>query len=260
VAGNCWAQTNYCLHANINFGHLFNEGSGTTVDNCEGTASYDGTFKGSGEPVWVSGDLSGDGYIDNYVDFDGSDDYIEISTGFANGDKGDSTQTVVIQFDTLPSSGSEIIMSNGNLLTQGNYAWGLTISDAGVLTCWSKSAVNQRTGQLSKSGLIVDTVYRVSCSIDHTGFEAGNGLLIINGVTEDNTLSFITPSTTGTGEYVEYASGRQLNEVRGNFLDCKFAESGFLGGIALDSTDMNEIQDFGLDGTGSPAGTGITFY
>lgn len=66
--------TDFTQDANCERAYLFTEGSGTTVDNAEGTAARDGTFKGSGEPAWTS-DVPA-GYSNYSVDYDDNDDFI----------------------------------------------------------------------------------------------------------------------------------------------------------------------------------------
>jgi len=71
--------TDYTADSACQGAWLFTEGSGTTVDNAEGTSSYDGAFKGTGEPAWVgsvTGTNAPPAYATDCVDYDGSDDYI----------------------------------------------------------------------------------------------------------------------------------------------------------------------------------------
>ena len=99
-------HTDYTADANCKVAWLFTEGSGTTVDNAQGNASYDGAFLGSGEPAWS--DTVPTVAVSHSADFDGIDD--TITSGSVVGLAGDMSLVSWIRLDAMPASQTDADM------------------------------------------------------------------------------------------------------------------------------------------------------
>ena len=232
ISGNCFAGTDYTQDASTLSAYLFSEGTGTTTDNAEGTASRDGTFKGTGEPAWDATLPSG--YTGTYsVDFDGSDDYINCSnTTFTNS----STSISITAWIYLGSKeGKQTIVNNGD-------------SDQ-IWFVFDKSGNDKLNVYLGRSS---------SKGYHNSNTTVGRGAWHHVAITYNaSTLTFYldgsadgTASTTQTANFNATSRPSQI----GNDHDTHSPFDGLIAEVgiferALTSTEINNIMDDGLDGT-----------
>ena len=179
----------------------FNEGSGTTAYDSSGRGNNGTLVNG---PTWV------DGKFGKALQFDGSDDYVEVQHSDSLNIQGPITLETWVQIKSWAKSGS--IVSKG---TGGTYVWQIFVDSANkriagyfkVDTAWRSCY----SGTLS-----LDTWYHVISSWDGT-----NSYLYINGVqagtdtTGSGTLATNTLSLfIGKGGTEPYYHNGTIDEVR----------------------------------------------
>jgi hypothetical protein len=241
-----WTQDAGCEGA-----WLFSEGTGTTVDNAEGTTSLDGAFKGAGEPAWAS--MTGTGapaYSSYMVDFDGTDDYVDCGTdsnvlaynqslahvAWINPDA-DHAGSILSKRDIIGGGGGNVdfrimndVSKSLRFRVQGNTSM-LRQSVANAIT----------TGQWNHVAVIWDG-----------STTAANILLYVNG-------SEVTYQTTTDGSSLTI---NDLGRIHiGNIHENLVHFNGKIGEVAtfssgIDSTDINDIMTNGLKQT-TGAATGF---
>lgn len=237
--------TDYTQDANCVVAYLFTEGSGTTVDNAEGTADKDGSFKGTAEPAWDSSDVPSFGTSGSpaySVHFDGTDDYIDCGTSGNWALNQDMTIVFWAKWDDAPSAG-EVICATRNAWNWGSgfrlnyYAGGTRLEfDAG----------NETTAYYSPGSMTSWRHYAIVVDED------GGGTTATVSVYENGSLQTMTDASTSdlTNAEVNMYIG-QYSGANGDPFDGRIAEFAIFDDI-LTSTEIGEIYNYGLGGGATP--------
>ncbi len=222
--------------------YKLNEGTGTTVDNSQGNASYDGTLTNGG---WqTSSAIFGP---KNCLDFDGSDDHVNISSLSSTFTQG--TISFWIRLDALPTTNSRIFSD----------AWNddeilLTNNEGKIIT------IEMIDGdELSSSlALNINTWTHIAITMDNSGSK-----LYVNGVLDDESgpsdASVLTDVRIGgqfTNGYWEVLNGqldeftiwndvRTAEEIRENMMKSLTGkEADLLAYYNFDNSGGTVLQDF----------------
>ena len=227
------ARKDWTQDANCQLAILFTEGSGETAADSS-TNSYDGTFKAAGEPAWAS--MSGTGapsYANYMVDFDGSDDYI---SGTAVDLQASNDFTYVIWFASDDTSRTEDYIFNNKLVTDNAIIYEY-VSDKVEFFGSGYSGDNPRTG----SQITLDDTdwHHIAYSYDGTDWIGYKDGVSIFSLTPTFTLNNSAPSNYFIGSATAVA----------NFANIKISELGIFD-RGVNSIGINDIKDYGLDGTG----------
>ena len=221
--------TDYSANANAVGVWLFTEGSGTTVDNAQGTATYDGVFKAVGEPAWSSTvPTYGEGGSPSYsVDYDASNDYILCG----DLEPPATAMSVVAWSYSVLDLTDAIVSKHGS--AGGNYGW--IYGKEG-----NKHHLDRSPDGSAWAGVQSDNTYTGN-NWHHLAFTWAN----------DGTVTFYDDGAqNGTTESLSYSIHDSTTQFRigsGPFT----VDSGLLTEIAifsdvLTSTEINEIMDYGL--------------
>ena len=121
-----WELPDPSSETNLVSYYKLNETSGTTADNTEGTAAYDGTLHNMDNSDWqTSPAMFGP---KNCLDFNGSDDYVSIS-GLEPDGLGSITIETWVYFDSFNGAADANI---SNVIRSGNENVCLRIGDGGM--------------------------------------------------------------------------------------------------------------------------------
>lgn len=241
--------TNWCEHASVSGCWNIEEGLGTTL-NDQSSANIDGTFKGAGEPAWsitVPSSANGfDGSSSYSIDGD-ANDYVNLGD---NNDLATGNFSIVFwsYWDVLPGTDLALyIIGKWSASSICNYRIGV---DDDSNTDNFRFGFCRATSQyiLDSATTVTATTWYHIANV-YTDVSSTNAVMYINGVADSNTtdsintrqnndntanLAFVSEDTAGTR-----AANAKLDEVA-------------MFSIALTSTDVNNIMDYGLipDSTG----------
>jgi len=240
ISNVCFA-TDYTQDANCQAAWLFTEGSGTTVTDDSGNGNT-ANFKGLGEPAWDSGDIP-ESYCSNSVHFDKTDDYID--TGMMVDTRDNWTVVGWIKPDDLSLSGTYQNWWGAHLGNQRFYG-GLAKGSPtkyflGVGANWKATTQNLTisAGTWFHWALVLDS---------------GTARYYVNGI-EVDTLSYTgAEQTRGTNLIgARRSNGSPYNPQY--FFDGRMTEVALFD-RALDSSEINEIMNSGLKGSGGEVPSG----
>jgi len=232
-------MTDWTQHANVEAAWLFGEGAGTSVDNAEGTASRDGTFKSDGEPAWV-GSVTGTNapsYATDCVEFAGDDDYIRCGTDDILTENGALTIVSWI-FPDVDHLGAilsrRVVAGGGNVrfAVHNTVSKSLRFSVAGAT----------QLERISDADSITTEVWNHAAATWDGSTTAANVTIYANGIE----VGYNT--TTNGASIINNAGGTTAigyTHDNFNFFNGKITETASFG-VILDSTDINDIYDNGL--------------
>jgi hypothetical protein len=240
-------NTDFSQDVNCVACYLFQEGTGTTVDDTSSNSNT-GTFKGAGEPAWDTTDVpfAVSGSAPNSVDFDGSDDFIDLGAAAAL----DLTShvSIVSWVNSHSLTTQHIVFNNGTFDTRGYYfTLFKTSGNAGdglSFVCYTGS-----NNQISSKYTLfnTDTWYHIAATAIADNTPAN---LYVNGVE----LTSLDVANNFTGATANTTTNAKIGSYSNNTIN-------FDGGITetavfndpLTSTEINEIMDYGLKPAGGAA-------
>jgi len=262
-------EVNWCEHAEIGTCLNKEEGSGETTED-QSANNYDGTFLGAGEPNWsatVPG--SGDGFqgdSDWSLDYDGSDDYISVTT---MGSFGTGLDTDFLVFTTWfqTSDTSNIMTLAGQFNATDNrsdFEFVINKDNTDSLNAHDLKFFRRdddariRAGTVTKASGVADgnwhhVVFSVSDSAHNVYLDGvSQSVTQQTGNTADNMQNFENVVTIGA---------RNLRGTPDVFFDGLIDETALFSlASAFDSTDINSIMIFGLVQTAPAAGRTRRFF
>jgi len=207
--------------ANLVVYYKFNETSGTTADNAEGTASLDGTLNSFTFPGVTSGAFAGSR---NALDFDGVDDYIDCgdNDNFSFGNGTTDNAFTIEAWVKMDDATDFLILSKGEAWTTYEYNFGEATSDKIELTLRDNS-VPATIGRSYNTALTSYEGKWTHLSATYDGSGSSSGIRIyLNGQRIDDTNvnsgSYTAMENLGGSLYfgkykTEFASGL-IDEVR----------------------------------------------
>lgn len=238
LSSPCFA-TNYCNDANVEACYLFEEGSGTTVDNAEGTAAKDGTFKASGEPAWDTTDVdfATSGSAANSVNFDGQDDYISLGSDASIDSLTTFTIVIWVLVDATGDSSYPIIIGNAGTELM---VWLTNNTIEGVVRC----ATTDGKSYTNTSAFSLDAWFHLAMTYNTGGDKKPD-------VFKDGSeLTYASSTACAGGETDVSANDWRLGQYATSLdrsLDGQITETAIFSDV-LTSTEINDIYDYGLEG------------
>jgi len=238
ACSNGWAA-NYCADGNATACWLFKEGSGTTVDDSTSNNNV-GTFKGINEPTWNNSVLPKP-YTSWSVSFDGSNDGIE---GVATSTHVNNTAfTVTLWFNADTFTTTSL---NDRLVAIKT----LDATSSAILHVYQSSSVNRiaiyNVNDASNSdlqtSLSTGTWYHYAISYDGSKY-----IGYLNGGAPTNVTK--TMNAVGTAPI---ALGNNKGTSWGTTAFDGYSTEFATFTRVLNSTEINEIMDFGLSPTSTP--------
>ena len=222
-------MADYTQDANCVGAWLFKEGSGTTVDNAQGTSANDGAFASSGNPAWASMSGTNAPSYSNYMTtFDGNTgDYIDLGTY--------SVQTLTMIAWVNPTSRSTVRTIFGSVAaTQSPPQF--RIETTGVL-----GLVKQNSNYIGSSTGSVNTGTWTNVAVTYNS--SGDYIFYISGSSSGNGTDLKTFTHND-----RKAIGR--NATNNEHFYGSLTEVAVFSRV-LSSTEINDIMDNGLDGSGA---------
>ena len=253
VKGYC---VDYTSDANVVAAYLFDEGSGTTVDDSTANSNV-GNFKASGEPAWAA--ISGTGaptYATYSVDFDATDDLINCASDttiddvFING--GSFVGWIFVEGTGEGNFGYLF----GKTQVTGPFGSRLTTDDSSgtnrlFFGLNSNSGADTNPGRITNNNIYTDSVWAHTAVLkDDNSITATTLHIYVDGVeaTYAQTTNGVG-TLTSDGSYTLMLGNRNGSDRTFNG---DITENAFFKRV-ISSTEINDIMDNGLVGGGAPA-------
>lgn len=227
-------HTDYTADANCQAAWLFTEGSGTTVADSSQNSNT-GNFKGDGEPAWDGTDKPD---VSTYsVDFDGTDDYIDCGTSATLNVTGNFT--IVLWFKTKEDYTTKQTLLGRDGWLSGSDNWGYLINFGEVDNkVWFRTFNNGATGLVNNTAISTDAWRHLG--VTHTTND--ESVIFLNGSSDSDASS--DDSIRGTVTHTFSLGSEPAPSWYGKCLQTEIA----VFDRVLDSTEINEIMDYGLQG------------
>ena len=256
--------TDFTQDVNCVAAYLFTEGSGTTVDDVSANTNT-GNFKGSGEPAWDTTDVpfAVSGSAPNSVDFDGSNDFINIGT-LGNFGTNLDTSTSTITCWVKSSTTTAILCVMGEVNTGPTTIFQLNLNLSPV------DAVTIAAGKITVTRRDEDTISQIKGVNSNTGITNGNWHHLV-WVQSHNSCQIwidginqtIYDFTTGLAdnmanfEFNMYIGAQNNRGTTANSVDGLMTEFAIFND-ALTESEITEIYNYGL--TGEAASSSPPFF
>jgi len=243
--------------------YKFNETSGTTADNAEGTSSYDGTLTNMTGNEWqISPAMFGP---KNCLEFDGINDFVTTGSALVNFT---NDMTIEAWFKTTNSSGYNSIVTMEEYNPSGNSFFQLLTNSAGKVWLWdANNSELILTTESYNDGIWHHAVFVRNSAIKTIylyidGDLKGSKTYTLAGVTNSNIELRFGNSGYQSGSYQMdgmldeiriWNDVRSITEIRENM--CKSLtgnESGLVGYYTFDNstgTTLPDLSGNGNDGT-----------
>lgn len=231
--------TDFTQDANCKAAYLFKEGSGVIVDNAQGDATYDGNFKGVGEPAWKSESPDPPkAYTPYSVQFDGADDYINCGDLDISGNKISMVAWLYPHAKSKASSYRSILAKS--LSYKINYEFAL-----GTYTPQDSLFGLRYNNGGYFGGMSADELPLNTWSHAGVSWDGENVRTYLDGVLSD-TDACSTYLNTWPGYADTLLIGKSADEYDGPLTEIGLFDRD------LDSTEINAIMDYGLGPTANP--------
>src|SRR3990167_1991978 len=225
--------TDYTQDANCMGAWLFTEGSGTTVADASGEGNTC-TFLGSGQPAWSASVPSG--YSNNSVDFDGTNDLINCTTVAVA-----TSNISYVAWVNLDGVGGSV----------NNHRFVVSITEGSSSQNWNSYFAIESWDENTDTLLQFTDSISTNAEVPTTGwqhvavtYDGSNVRYYLNGAL-DSTVAFT--DSLSTSYTTAFIGGRNAG-VGTTYMNGLVTEVGYFTRV-LSLSEINEIMDFGLDGS-----------